>query len=135
MEGDFNWMIKQPEFDDILFIFNDNEEYHNTNVKGGGNAIIRKYNKYNTKLLKPRSVGIPTGTLKYGGYNELNEHTKKQIDLAIDEIKEIIIKFNYKKICYSINKNGSFGTSIFDVDEKVKEYILNKINEFDKIIT
>ena len=48
VEGDFYWMIKQNEFDDILFIFNDNEEYHNTNIKGGGNAVIRKYNKHNT---------------------------------------------------------------------------------------
>jgi hypothetical protein len=25
--GDFNWMIKQPAYKDILFIFNDNIEY------------------------------------------------------------------------------------------------------------
>ena len=51
--GDFGWMIQQPEYDDALFIFNDNEEQFlafRKNPKsgagcarGGGNAIIRPY--------------------------------------------------------------------------------------------
>jgi hypothetical protein len=125
--GDYKWMIKQPEYDDILFIFNDNEECHDTNISGGGNAIIRKYNKYNTNLEKPRSAGIPTGTLSFGGYDELSEYVKMQIDSSIEEIKEIIQIYNYKKICYSINKDNTFGTGIFTVDEDVKNYIVQKI--------
>ena len=127
--GDFHWMIQQEKYDDILFIFNDNEEHHHTNNKGCGNAIIRQYNKYNMSLSRPRSAGIPTGTLKYGGYNELNDHVKKQIDSAIDEIKDICKKYNYTKLCYSSEKNGMLGTGIFVVDINVLVYITTKILE------
>jgi hypothetical protein len=125
--GDFNWMANQPEYDDILFIFNDNEEYHHTNVIGGGNAIMRQYNKYNDELPKPRSAGIPTGTLVCGGYDEFTDEIKNIIDESIKEIKEIIIKYNYKKIAYSSNEDGSLATAIFDVDKDVLKYIIQQI--------
>lgn len=43
--GDFSWMIKQPEYNDALFIFNDNQEafYGKLKRKGCGNAVIRPY--------------------------------------------------------------------------------------------
>lgn len=51
--GDFAWMIRQPEYADVLFVFNDNEEQFRAYRKdpqgsygcspGGGNAIIRPY--------------------------------------------------------------------------------------------
>jgi hypothetical protein len=132
-DGDFHWMIKQDIYKDILFLFNDNEEYHDTNARGAGNAIIRKYNKYNKKLEKPRSAGIPTGTLRDGGYEELNDHVKKQVKTAIQEIKEIIIKYNYKKICYSSEKDGILGTGIFTVDRDVLIYITNKIKKLESL--
>jgi hypothetical protein len=34
-------MCNNSVYNDSLFIFNDNEEEHNTNSIGGGNAIIR----------------------------------------------------------------------------------------------
>ena len=127
--GDFYWMYHQDEYNDVLFIFNDNEEYHNTNRRGAGNAIMRKYNKYNSNLDRPRSAGIPTGTLEDGGYQELNSHVIVQVDNAIEEIKEIIKKYNYKKICYSVEKDGVLGTGIFTVGRSVLEYITTKIKE------
>jgi hypothetical protein len=132
-EGDFQWMIKQDEYKDILFIFNDNEECHNTNYRGGGNAVIRKYNIYNTKLEKPRSAGIPTGTLENGGYKELTDYVKKQIDTSIEEIKKIAKTYEYKKICYSSEKDGILGTGIFNVNRDVLIYITEKIKELEKI--
>jgi len=131
--GDFYWMYHQDEYKDVLFIFNDNEEYHNTNRRGAGNAIMRKYNKYNYNLDRPRSAGIPTGTLKDGGYNELNSHVIVQVDNAIKEIKEIIKKYNYKKICYSAEKDGVVGTGIFTVGRSVLEYITVQIKELPNI--
>lgn len=128
-EGDFYWMIHQDEYNDVLFIFNDNEEYHNTNCSGAGNAIIRKYNKYNYNLVRPRSAGIPTGTLEDGGYGELNEHVINQVASAIEEIREIIKIYNYKKICYSAEKDEILGTGIFTVNRKVLEYITSQIKE------
>jgi hypothetical protein len=126
-EGDFAWMIRQNEYSNILFVFNDNEEYHDTNCYGIGNAIIRKYNKYNLKLTRPRSAGIPTGTLKNGGYQELNSHVITKDNSAINEIKEIIKKYNYKKIYYSAEKDGILGTGIFTVDNDVLQYITDQI--------
>ena len=130
--GDFYWMIKREEYKDILFIFNDNEEYHDTNCRGAGNAVIRKYNKHNNKLIRPRSAGIPTGTLEDGGYDELNEHVKLQVYNAIEEIKEIVQKYEYKKICYSAEKDGILGTGLFTVDRDVLIYITGKIKELEK---
>ena len=132
-EGDFYWMIKQDKYKDILFIFNDNEEYHHTNCRGAGNAVIRKYNKYNTKLNIPRSAGIPTGTLEDGGYQELNDHVKKQVEDSIQEIKEIITIYKYTKICYSSEKDGILGTGIFSVNKEVLKFITDKIKDLENM--
>ncbi len=125
--GDFNWMIKQPEYSDSLFIFNDNEEHHETNKKGLGNAIIRPWNKYGDEK-NPRSAGIPTGTLKLGGYLELTNNVKDTIDNAIIEIEELIQKYKFSTIYYSVGSNGKLGTSIFYVDHNVVNYIDEQIN-------
>ena len=124
--GDFDWMIKQKEYSDSLFIFNDDEERHKSCAQGKGNAIIRKYNIY-SNFKKPRSAGIPTGTVKRGGYNKLTSHIKFEIDQALKEIKEIIEKYKYKKVFYSADKEGKLGTSIFRVGNDVIEYITLEI--------
>jgi hypothetical protein len=135
-EGDFGWMIKQEKYQDYLFIFNDNEEYHDSNCRGAGNAVIRKYNKFNKKLVRPRSAGIPTGTLEDGGYTELTPYVKSIVKNSIEEIKEIIQLYGYKKICYSSEKDGILGTGIFRVNRDVLVYITKKIlklkNMFDE---
>ncbi len=126
--GDFNFMIKQEEFNNSLFIFNDNVEDHFNSKKGGGNAIIRKYNRHG-ELDKPRSAGIPTGSLENGGFDELNEITKYVVLSSIQEIKDLIQKYNYDTIIYAIDKKtGKLGTSIFDVDDDVIDYIDKQIN-------
>jgi hypothetical protein len=129
--GDFYWMCSQDEYSDVLFIFNDNEEYHETCRGGAGNAIIRKYNKYSI-LNKPKSAGIPTGTLQFGGYTNLNTHAKSQIDNAIKEIIELIKQYKYKQIYYSSELDGILGTSIFEVDNKVRRYITYKLYSLTK---
>lgn len=137
MFGDFNMMCEQKEYEDSLFIFNDNEEYHNTNGYGIGNAIIRKYNKHNKTLSKPKSAGICTGTLKYKGYKELSEYNKNIIDNNINEIKKLIEKYEYKNIYYSVGKNNKIGTSLFKVGEDVIDYIdeqICKLSILDVII-
>lgn len=124
--GDFNWMCKQEQYTGSLFIFNDNEECRQNCKRGAGNAIMRQYNKH-SNLLIPRSAGIPTGTLRAGGYSELTEHAKKQIDDSILEIRELIEKHEYSKIYYSSEINGKLGTGIFTVDDKVLNYITLQI--------
>lgn len=124
--GDFYWMCDQKEYEGSLFIFNDNEEYHNSNRKGAGNAIMRKYNKY-SHLEIPLSAGIPTGTLEYGGYTQLDSRTKAQIDSAINEIIELVNVYGYKRVYYSSEPDGMLGTSIFEVDIKVRKYITSRL--------
>jgi hypothetical protein len=104
--GDFNYMCELEEYKDTLFIFNDNEEYHNTCKKGAGNAIMRQYNKHNTELNKPKSAGIPTGTLKNCGYSELNNYVKNVVNQSVNKIKDLIKKYNYEKIYYSVGKDN-----------------------------
>lgn len=124
--GDFEWMCHDEKYSDALFIFNDNEEYHDTCKGGAGNAVMRRYNKY-SKLSKPKSAGIPTGTLEYGGYQSLNKHSVQQIDSAIEEIINLIKLHNYKQIFYSSEIDGKLGTSIFNVEDKVVRYITHKL--------
>lgn len=137
-EGDFSWMIKQPEYQKTLFIFNDNTEDHTNYCRGGGNAVMRPFNKYNPESHEdgefPRSAGIPTGDRwgkNAGGFTELDDNVKKIINDSIDEIRELIQKYNYDKVIYSSEKkpNDILGTGIFDVDKEVLEYVTEKIHE------
>jgi len=126
-EGDFTWMIEREQYGSCLFIFNDNEMHHNTNIRGGGNAAVRPYNKHNKQLEKPRSAGIPTGTMM--GYDSLSTAVKGSIDSSIEEIKELLRMYHYETIYYSIDsKTGKLGTGIFRVNPDVIDYIDQQIN-------
>jgi len=126
-EGDFTWMIEQEQYRACLFIFNDNEMHHNTNIKGGGNAAVRPYNKHNMQLKMPRSAGIPTGTVV--GYSVLTASVKGCIDSSIEEIKDLLRTHSYEAIYYSIDsKTSKLGTGIFRVGQDVIDYIDQQIN-------
>ena len=129
--GDFKKMVIEKKYDNCLFIFNDNLGHHKTNVSGAGNGEMRIYNKY-SKYNPPRSAGISTGP-GGGGYTNLTPDIIKEIDGEIDEIIELIVKYDYKTVQYSIeiDKNleekkvsfGTLGDNIFTVGKDVKEYI------------
>jgi hypothetical protein len=124
--GDFYWMSKQEENHRSLYIFNDNEEYHHTNRRGAGNAIMRMFNNHSNSN-PPKSAGIPTGTLSDGGYQKFTPEVKKIIDNSIEEIIELIKIHKYHTIYFSSEMNGSLGTSIFQVSPKVINYITSQI--------
>ena len=129
-EGDFDWHIKSDKYDDALFLFNDDEKRRKWKRAGAGNAVIRKYNKY-AQPDKPRSHGIVTGN--EDGYTELTDKAKKAIDESISEAREIIKKYNYKKVYYSAKTpNGMIGTSIFKVGDDVISYITDQIRKLEK---
>ena len=109
-----------------------NEESRCTCIRGGGNASIRSYNKFNKSNSKPRSAGILTGTLHGGGYSELNSHSKLIIDESIQIIMELIQKYDYKRLYYSSDVDGLIGKSIFEVDESVRKYITKCLVELSK---
>lgn len=127
--GDFNWMCNQHLYSNVLFIFNDNEEFHATCREGRGNAIMRKYNKHNEKLTKPKSAGIPTGTLATGGYQKLDSHVISIVSNSLNEIKELLSKYKYDAIFYSVGPNGKLGTGLFDVCSEVVDYIDGQIKQ------
>lgn len=131
--GDFNWMISREDFQDSLFLFNDNEEDHHTARRGAGNAVIRQFNKYSKKVSKPRSCGIPTGTLSKGGYADLSPRVKDVIDEAFAEIEQIIAAQGYQRVFYSADSSGRLGTSIFAVSDRVIDYITQRIRNLEQL--
>ena len=126
--GDFLWMIHQPEYRDCLFLFNDNEESMNSCYRGGGNAVIRPYNIIgflSLGLEKPMSAGIPTGRLGRG-YTNLIE-SQVSIDYSIERIRQNMNTYNYTKVFLSVGHDGIIGSNIFNVDDDVKYYIMEKL--------
>jgi hypothetical protein len=130
-EGDFDWHIQSGNFEHALFLFNDDEKRHHWKKAGTGNAVIRKYNKHACPG-RPRSAGIVTGSGDTG-YSELNKETQEKIDACFKEIRDIIKEQKYTTIYYSAKTpNGILGTSIFQVDQKVLEYITEQIHGLAK---
>lgn len=126
--GDFNWMIKQEEYDDSLFIYSDNIEcfLSLSRKAGAGNAIIRPYRFAPDGY--PRSSPIVTGSLANGGFSKLNDEAKNLIDQGINEIKDKIRKYKYKRVFYSAESpNGILGQRLFVIDDNVKKYITNQL--------
>jgi hypothetical protein len=135
--GDFGWMIQQAEFQDALFIFNDNEEQfleHQRNPKstfgcaqGGGNAIIRPYQCLST----PKASGIPTG--KQGrGYSQLTPEVQQMINDAIQVILKLLETGGYQRVFYSAaNAQGDLGTGIFEVGSDVKSYVTQQLKSLN----
>lgn len=135
-EGDFNYMIQRDmnlEIDPLtLYIYNDNTESHYTQSyrSGIGNAIIRKFNKFNPSISRPFSAGIPTGSLEHGGFEELSNEAMNVINESIKIIELIIITCDIKTIYYSTNNStGLLGNSLFDVNDDVLNYITMKIKK------
>lgn len=130
--GDFGWMIKQPQYNQMLFLFNDNQEqfiafmkpFMNACTPGGGNAIVRPYQCTDP----PRAAGIPTGK-GIKGYTDLSE-AKPFIDEAFKRINNLLQSGKYTSVGYSAAEDGrSLGTAIFAPSNEVKAYILQKIEE------
>jgi ribA/ribD-fused uncharacterized protein len=139
--GDFGWMIEQPEHDDSLFIFNDNEEHFlafrknpkgkNACERGGGNAVVRPYQC----KVPQRAIGIPTGA-KQRGYNKLTAHVKQVIDDAIATIRRLVGTGRYQRVIYSAkNAAGDLGTGIFEVGDDVKNHIAAEIKKLGDVRT
>lgn len=130
-DGDFTWMIEQPDHSRTLFVFNDNESQFYEHQKrlgtahschrGGGNAAIRPYQC----LTPPRATGIPTGD--NGGYTDLAE-AQSAIDDAIRHLDVLLASGQYDRVAISWNHERQIlGTGIFTVDRTVLEYIVEQI--------
>lgn len=131
--GDWKWMQAEPSWAHALFVFNDNEEQFDAYVDGlpggftpgAGNALARPWRKFNP----PKSAGIPTG--KQGsGYNVLDEVTKEKIDQALTVVYDLLKTFYYKYLVFSADESEkTLGISTFHVDEEVRQYIYDRLNQ------
>jgi hypothetical protein len=129
--GDFNWMIRQQQYDDALFIFNDNEQEFRAHQghapgsqrcqRGGGNAVIRPYQCQQLQ----RAAGIPTGSSGVG-YQGLNDHVRQVIDEAVQVAADLLAGGRFEQVIYSAaNETGDLGTGIFEVGPDVRAYIVD----------
>jgi hypothetical protein len=135
--GDFGWMIESSQYDDALFIFNDNEEdflaYQNNKNRipgspgcedGGGNAAIRHYRCVDS----PRAAGVPTGWRQtMTGYPALTPAVQHVLDEAFAEIQRVLASGRYQRVYYSANPDGSLATKIFSPGDDVKRYIVDEL--------
>ena len=130
--GDFKWMIQQEEYQNALFIFNDDIEsiasYKNTK----GNACIREYNSNNPNIEILQSAGIPTGSRKKKkGFQKLDSEAQEYIDTALEKIKGLIQKHSYETVFYSADRDGILGSKLFKPCDDVIVYITAKILELE----
>jgi hypothetical protein len=128
-EGDYVWMLAQPEYINALFVFNDNTEQYMQYItgrggyrNGKGNAVVRPYRGY-------RSAGIPTGSLRTGGFTKLGSKEKALIDGALAIIRDMLRTGVYDMVVYSDDGQGGLGTGIFRVNREVKDYIVKGLHD------
>ena len=134
-DGDFGWMIRQPQYDRTLFLFNDNEgeflAHHgggsHTCGTGGGNAIIRPYQCRTPQ----RALGIPTGTYDKGihhkGYSRLDDHVVGILDLAFARLDELLASGRYDSVAFSWDDDTKLGGKIFNTAQPVRDHIVERI--------
>ena len=131
--GDFAWMQSQPCYAKTLFVFNDNEEQFDAYrqglsigyAAGAGNALARPWRKFNP----PKSAGIPTGK-KGSGYKVLDEVTKEKIDQALTVVYDLLKSFYYNYLVFSADESRkTLGISTFHVDDEVRQYIFDRLNQ------
>jgi acetyl esterase/lipase len=132
--GDFAWMLAQPQFDDALFVFNDNESQFRAFRRdprsaagcsaGGGNAAIRPYRCQDP----PRAAGIPTGDV--GGYPHLDPHVRAVIDEAVGVIRDLLATGRYTRVFFSASPDDPhlLGTGIFHVGQDVRRYVVEQLH-------
>lgn len=126
--GDFLFMLKDPEYADSLFIYNENTELFisKSRKRGAGNAVIRPFRFTEP----PRSSPIVTGTLREGGFDGLTDEVKALIDAGIEEIKNKIKEWGFKRVFYSAEvENGIIGQNIFVIGYEVRKYITDRLHE------
>lgn len=138
--GDFNWMLRDVQWKNTLFIFNDNvsqsdlflSQASNNNIDtlssactpGKGNGIIRPFQC----VTPPRAIGIPTGP----GFKNLDSNTKTLIDKSIIYLGKMLLTGNYDEVIYSAQdlKNPMvLGHGTFIVPNDVLQYIPAEIKK------
>jgi len=155
VDGDFEFMIEQPEHQATLFVFNDNEEQFlahflaannpfgaaalninplPSNVggdpcsAGGGNAAIRPYQCAPHR----RAVGVPTGSYKHQqdgepGYASLDARVRQMVDFSMMQIDAMLASGRFTSLAFSYNPETKLGGRIFKTAQVVRDYIVAEL--------
>lgn len=134
-EGDFTWMINQPEHARTLFVFNDNEEEFYAHLRGGvhtcsaggGNAAVRPWQCQT----EPHAVGVPTGSYTSGphylGYSVLDDHVRAAITDAITQIDELLATGRFDTLAFSWDDDTKLGGRIFTTSQDIRDHIVTEL--------
>ncbi|MGB8815189.1 MAG: hypothetical protein WCC57_18570, partial [Paracoccaceae bacterium] len=120
-QGDFSWMLTQPQYARALFVFNDNEAqflaFQSGISAGGGNAVIRPL-----QAATQRAAGIPTGP----GYTSLTPHAQAMIDQSVAHIGTLLDTGAFDTLIYSASSTdpNMIGISTFQVADDVRTAIV-----------
>ncbi len=128
-DGDFAWMIQQPQYAKALFIFNDNVEHHKSSIRGKGSAVIRPFNAIGCPTA-PRSFGISTGySIASGGFVSFTDTVQFIIDDELEELAQLVARHTYDTIYFSADADGHIGTHLFRVHPDVLAYIEDGVRD------
>lgn len=138
-EGDFKWMIKQPQYDNTLFIYMENflDSVRQDSEAGGGTACLRPHSLYHQpdRSYKLCAAGVPTGwSHETHGFPIMDAQVKLAIDLAFERILILLYsKMRYvTEVIYSADSNAPemIGTGIFKktIGFDVVQYISRCLN-------
>jgi len=137
-DGDFKWMVKQPEYQDALFVIAENflDSIRDDYDEGAGTAVLRPMCPQRVALGEtPRAVGVPTGwSVPAMGFPFMDTvFTKTAIDLSLDRIALVLGQHpQYKRLIYSCDAAAPqlIGVKIFEstLNDAVREYISEGIH-------
>ena len=139
-EGDFSWMIRQPQHERTLFVFNDNEEEFYAHFDGtehvcgagGGNAVIRPWQCGD----EPRAAGVPTGCYAPGphhlGYSTLDSHVRRVVADAVAHIEGSLRTGRFDTLAFSWDDRARLGGRIFETAQDVRDLI---VEELQRVVT
>ena len=124
--GDFYWMINTGDYNNVLFIFDDNYEDYDTNIIRNDSSIIRQYNKFG-KYKNIHSAGVIMGDLYNNGFGILDIANKELIDKSIENIRDLIIEYKYTEIYFQSDEYGFIKSNLYYLDNGITNYVSTQL--------
>ena len=132
-------MMRDPQYDDAVFIFNDNVVDANTFpvFQGAGSAAVRPRSlRYSNDVTRSCSIGIPTGWSSLtGGFKVtqkgIEEFACRAIVLEIERLLIFAIEHPHiKRIIFSCDANDTsrIGQAVFKLSTALVDFIMLKLN-------
>ncbi|MEO8697938.1 MAG: NADAR domain-containing protein [Acidimicrobiales bacterium] len=129
--GDLGAMLDLPEYNDALFVFNDNERQFREHLQHGPGANLCVAGSGNAKIrhlqcqANPRVMGVPTGDS--GGYAALTPHVREVVHEATGQIRQLLATGRFRRVFFNAAPDGLIATGIFKVDDEVRQYITDEL--------